>query len=80
MVHVQTRLSAGFLFSVSRPEKRVIASDPHGQTHMTAFGVLTVIKAMLKSEKGGLVAVEMLLDMAAALQQMKDAGIAIYRE
>jgi hypothetical protein len=47
---------------------------------MTAFGVLTVIKAMLKSEKGGLVAAEMLLDMAAALQQMKDAGIAIYRE
>ncbi|WP_213714287.1 hypothetical protein [Cedecea lapagei] len=58
----------------------MIASDPHGQAHMTAFGVLTVIKAMLKSEKGGLVAAEMLLDMAAALQQMKDAGIAIYRE
>ncbi|NIF47343.1 hypothetical protein F3J28_06140 [Enterobacter sp. Ap-1006] len=60
--------------------KRVIASDPRGQAHMTAFGVLTVIKAMLDSEKGGLVAAEMLLDMAAALQQMKDAGIAISRE
>lgn len=60
--------------------KRVIASDPRGQAHMTAFGVLTVIKAMLKSENDGLLAAETLLDMPAALQQMKDAGIAISRE
>ena len=46
---------------------------------MTAFGVLTVIKAMLKSEKDGLLAAETLLDMAEALQQMKDAGIGVFR-
>lgn len=59
--------------------KRVIASDPSGQAHMTAFGVLTVIKAMLKSDKCGLLTAEALLDMPEALQQMKDAGIGISR-
>ncbi|AIR66542.1 saccharopine dehydrogenase NADP-binding domain-containing protein [Cedecea neteri] len=60
--------------------KRVIASDPRGQAHMTAFGVLTVIKAMLKSEKDGLLAAETLLDMAEALLQMKGAGIGVFRD
>ncbi|SMG33135.1 NAD(P)-binding domain-containing protein [Cedecea sp. NFIX57] len=61
-------------------KKRVIASDPLGQAHMTAFGVLTVIRAMLKSDKGGLLAAEALLDMVEALQQMKDAGIDVIRD
>lgn len=55
--------------------KRIIASDPQGQAHFTALGVVTVIEAMFESSFTGFVLPEQLLKPEVALAAMQQAGV-----
>ena len=55
--------------------KRIIASDPQGQAHFTALGVVTVIEAMFESSFTGFVLPEQLLKPEMALATMQQAGV-----
>lgn len=55
--------------------KRIIASDPQGQAHFTALGVVTVIEAMFESSFTGFVLPEQLLKPEVALAAMQRAGV-----
>ncbi|MBK5073368.1 saccharopine dehydrogenase NADP-binding domain-containing protein [Budviciaceae bacterium CWB-B4] len=57
--------------------KRILASDPQGQAHFTALGVLTVIEAMLTSDNVGFILPEEFIDFDIALQSMREAGVSI---
>ncbi|MFU0880356.1 hypothetical protein ACM26M_03795 [Kluyvera cryocrescens] len=55
--------------------KRIIASDPQGQAHFTALGVITMIEAMFESSFTGFVLPEQLLKPEVALAAMQQAGV-----
>ena len=55
--------------------KRIIASDPQGQAHFTALGVIAVIEAMFESSFTGFVLPEQLLKPEVALAAMQQAGV-----
>lgn len=55
--------------------KRLVASDPQGQAHFTALGIVTVIQALQESSLTGFVLPEQLLKTDAALSAMQQAGV-----
>lgn len=57
--------------------KRIIASDPQGQAHFTALGVIIVIEALLKSRLTGFMLPEQIMDQEAALTTIQDAGVVL---
>lgn len=57
--------------------KRIIASDPQGQAHFTALGVMIVIEALLKSRLTGFMLPEQIMVQEAALTAMQDAGVVL---
>ncbi|MBB1203013.1 hypothetical protein EGM70_22315 [Enterobacteriaceae bacterium 89] len=57
--------------------RRLVASDPQGQAHFTALGVMTVIEAILWRDGKGFTLPEQLLDFAPALHAMQQAGVQI---
>ncbi|NWD73147.1 saccharopine dehydrogenase NADP-binding domain-containing protein [Pseudomonas gingeri] len=56
---------------------RAFASDPQGQAHFTAFGVVNAIDAICATSLGGVLFPEQILDCDLVLKAMGDAGIAI---
>lgn len=60
--------------------KRIIASDPQGQAHFTALGVVTVIEAMFESSFTGFVLPEQLLKPEVALAAMQRAGVELIED
>lgn len=57
--------------------RRIVASDPRGQAHFTAFGISRVIEAILEQKPTGFVFPENILNHEAAIISMKDAGIVL---
>lgn len=65
----------GVNVSGASESKRIIASDPQGQAHFTALGVIIVIDALLKSPLTGFMLPEQIIDPEAAFTAMNDSGI-----
>ena len=65
----------GVTISGTSESKRIIASDPQGQAHFTALGVIIVIEALLKSTLTGFMLPEQIMVQEAAVAAMRDAGI-----
>lgn len=60
--------------------KRIVASDPRGQAHFTALGIVTVVTAMFERPLSGFVLPENLLNPQAALITMQDAGVVLIQD
>lgn len=70
----------GINTSAAPESKRIIASDPQGQAHFTALGIVIVIEALLESPLHGFVLPEQILEPGRALIAMQNAGIEIIEQ
>lgn len=65
----------GINLSGAAEAKRLVASNPQGQAHFTALGIVTVIQAMQERSVTGFVLPEQLLKTDTALAAMQQSGV-----